>query len=115
MAPSSRVEFELEVADDHLVTRLEAGPLERRDHPDLSKTAFQVVEGLRVLEVVAGHQELDAPAGNAKATVALRHHVEALLRSRAIDAVLGFEAIVPRRDRGDLIGQRREDRLSQLV
>src|SRR3954447_4711856 len=63
MAPSSRVQLEFEIADDHLVAGLEPGPLERGDHADLTQPVLQVVERLLVLEVVTRHQQLDAAPG----------------------------------------------------
>src|SRR4051794_13796588 len=79
MAPSSRVEFEFEVAHHHLVPGLEPGALERRDHTDLPEPALEVVECLGILEVVSRDQQLDAATGHPEPPVALRDDIEALL------------------------------------
>src|SRR3954453_20129526 len=104
MAQSSRVEFELEVADDHLVARLEPGPLQRRDHSDLAQAPLEIVESLGVLQIVPRDQQLDAAAGDAKSPIPLRGHVKALLLSGPVDAMLGFELAVGGRDGRRLFG-----------
>src|SRR5262249_36947534 len=109
MAPSSRVEFELEVADDHLVPGLEPGPLEGGDDTDLAQAALQVVERLVVREVVPRDQQLDAAAGDPEAAIALGGDVEALRLAGPVDAVLGLEPS-RRRGRPGVLGQGREDR-----
>src|SRR4051794_21768025 len=115
IAPSSRVELELEVADDHLVAGLEAGTLQCGDHPDLPQPALQIVECLGVLEIVPRDQQLDPPPRHAETAIALRDYVEALLLAGAIDPVLGFELAIARGGGRCLLGQRGEDRLDQLV
>src|SRR3954452_8318007 len=46
MAQSSRVEFDLEVADVHLVPRLKPRPLQRLDRSDLAQPLLEIVETL---------------------------------------------------------------------
>ena len=43
--------------------RLEPGPLKRRDNADLAQPTLEVIQSLRVFEVVARDQQLDAAAG----------------------------------------------------
>src|SRR5262245_23786418 len=113
MAPSSRVELELELADDHLVAGLEPGPLKLGDHPDLTQPTLKVIQSLRVLEVVPGDEQLDAPPGHPESPVALLNHVEALLLSGSVDLMLALEVLAPLRC--GLLGKRGEDRPDQVL
>ena len=55
----ARVELEDDAADLDVVTRLEAGRLERVDHAHAAQAVLDVRQRLLVLEVVAGDQALD--------------------------------------------------------
>src|SRR5262249_6502648 len=86
-----RVQLELQIADDHLVAGLEPDPPELGDHADLAKPPLQVVDRLLVLEVVPRHQQFDPTTEDAEPALPVRDHLEALLGTGTVDAMLGLE------------------------
>src|SRR6202035_3104540 len=85
----ARVQLERDSPDHDVVTGLETLCLEGVNHADRLQAAFEVCQGLLVVEVEAGHQPLDPRARDVEGVIARPADLVAPAAPGAKDAVLG--------------------------
>ena len=108
------MELELHFAHHDLIAWLEAHPLKRCDHADLAQPTLEVIQSLRVFEIVTRDQQLDTASRHPEPPIALSDHLESLGLTGPVDPVLGLE-LPTRRGSRLRLGQCGEDRADQLV